>query len=518
VAELPARFAATRGDEVAIVDDVGEITWYDFNLRTNRCLNAIRARGHEPGETIAVLCGNRREFLETTTALSHGGYLFPPINWHFTPDEVAHVLADSHATAVLVDDAHVELGLDAVGRLDRSIDVIVIGGDVPPGTASYETILAAASDAEPPDQALGTVMMYTSGTTGRPKGVRSTGISLGTPMEVGRLAIEGYVGIFGIDPAGRTLINSPLYHGGPYVFGAVPFGAGCAIVLRRRFEPATTLKDIDRFGITNAYFVPTHFARMLRLPAEHKAAFDGSSLRTVWHTAAPCPPEVKRAMIEWWGPVIHETYAATDAGIGTLISSEEWLAHPGSVGRASPLSDVLIIGDDGQELPPGRTGTIYLRNRLGGDVRYHNDDAKTAAAHLAPGVVTVGDVGHLDEDGYLYLSDRKIDMIISGGVNIYPAEIEARLMEHPAVLDVAVFGVPDEEFGEQVKAAVLLADGYSPSPELERELAAFCREQLAGYKTPRSFDFPAEFPRTPTGKLVKRLLRDAYWEGLERTI
>ena len=515
---LSSQLASTRSDQIAIVDDTGSTTWHEYDERVNRCLNGLRDRGHSPGETVALLCGNRREFLEANGALFHGGYLFPPINWHFAPAEVAHILDDSGAVAVIVDDAYADLAVAADRLLDRTIDVIVMGADVPEGAASYEQVLADASPAEPDEQSLGAVMMYTSGTTGRPKGVRSTALPLGGELDLGALAVRGYTDLFGIDHDGRSLITAPLYHGGPYIFGAVPFGAGCAMVMRRRFDAAQVLHDIDAYGITNVYFVPTHFSRLLRLPEAVKDAFDGSSLRTVWHTAAPCPPDVKQAMIEWWGPVINETYAASDGGIGTLISSAEWLAKPGSVGRASPLSTILVVDDDGHPVPAGQVGTIYIQNRLGGDVSYHNDHDKTEAAHLAPGVVTVGDVGHLDDDGYLYLSDRKIDMIVSAGVNIYPAEIEARLQAHPAVVDVAVFGIPDDEFGEQVKAAVQLADDVVPTEQLTAELAAFCRDELAGYKVPRSFDFPDELPRTATGKLLKRMLRDPYWQDRQRSI
>ena len=518
MARLSAAIAATKGDITAIIDDDGSVTWRAFDERVNRCLNGIRARGHDAGETIAVLCGNRREFLEITAALVQGGYLFPPIDWHFTPPEAAHVLDDSGATALMVDDAHLDLALAAVDLSERTIDVIVLGEQTPPRAASYEAMLGGASASEPPHQTLGAVMMYTSGTTGRPKGVRSTSMPLGGDIELAELAARGYMSVFGIDPEGRSLITAPLYHGGPYVFGAVPFAAGCPIVLRRRFDPAAVLRDIDEFAISNTYFVPIHFKRLLHLPDEVKSAFDGSSLRTVWHTAAPCPPDLKRAMIDWWGPVLFEVYAATDAGTGTLISSEEWLRKPGSVGRASPLSEIIVLDEDGHAVGRNEVGSVYIVNRLGGDVAYHNDPAKTEAAHLAPGVVTVGDVGYLDDDGYLYLVDRKIDMVISGGVNIYPVEVETRLMGHPAVLDAAVFGIPDDEFGEQLKAAVLLVDGVEPSPELIDDLTRFCREGLAGYKTPRSFDFPTEFPRTATGKLLKRLLRDPYWFDLDRQI
>jgi long-chain acyl-CoA synthetase len=511
MARLSATLAASRGDETAIIDDDSTLTWRAYDERVNRFLNGLRARGHGAGTTVAVLCGNRSEFVEITAGLFHGGYLYPPINWHFTPPEAAHILDDSGATVLIADDQYLELALAAITLCERPIDLITLGDQ-------YEQLLTEASPAEPDHQTLGAVMMYTSGTTGRPRGVRSTGIALGADIELGRLAVQGYTTLFGIDTSGRSLVTAPMFHGGPYLFGLVPFAAGCSIVLRRHFDPASVLRDIDELSITNAYFVPTHFTRLLRLPDQTRASFSGTTLRTVWHTAAPCPPLIKRRMIEWWGPVLHESYAASDAGVGTVISSAEWLAKPGSVGRASPLTEILIVGEDGSPLAPGETGTICFKNRFGGDVMYHNDPVKTAEAHIAPGALTVGDVGYLDEDGYLFLSDRRTDMIISGGVNIYPAEIEATLINHPSVLDAAVFGIPDEEFGEQVKAAVLLADGVTPGTVVADELTLHCRASLARYKVPRSFDFPDSFPRTETGKLVKRLLRDPYWEGRQRRI
>jgi len=518
MARLNAAQLASKGDDIAIIDDRGSITWRAFDQRVNRFLNGLRARGHEAGATVAVLCGNRCEFLEVTQALFHGGYLYPPISWHFTPFEAAHILDDSGSSVLVADDDHLQLALDSIALAERPIDLIVLGDRATGRGMAYEDLLAEASPAEPEQQSLGAVMMYTSGTTGRPRGVRSARMPLGGDIELGELAVHGYSSLFGIDTSGRTLVTAPMYHGGPYLFGLVPFAAGCSIVLRRRFDAAAVLRDIDELAITNAYFVPTHFTRLLRLPSELRARFSGSSLRSVWHTAAPCPPQVKRAMIDWWGPILHESYAASDAGVGTMISSGEWLEKPGSVGRASPFTEILIIDDDGNALAAGEKGTVCFKNRLGGDVMYHNDELKTAQAHIAPGVVTVGDVGHLDRDGYLFLSDRKIDMIISGGVNIYPAEIEAHLMSHPSVLDVAVFGIPDDELGEQVKAAVLVADGVEPSSLLAATLTEYCRSSLAGYKVPRSFEFPGTFPRTETGKLFKRMLRDPYWKGLNRQI
>jgi long-chain acyl-CoA synthetase len=362
-------------------------------------------------------------------------------------------------------------------------------------------------------------MFYTSGTTGRPKGVRSTAFAVGQSVAARSAMLEGLAGLFRIPRGGSVLVNSPLYHGGPFLFSLLPAGLGATVILRQRFDPAETLRLIDEHAITTAYFVPTHFVRLLRVPEEERAAFDGSSLQAVYHTAAPCPPEVKRQMLEWWGPVIHELYAATETGaLGTFITGDEWLKKPGSVGRAMPVVEILVLGEKGERLGTNETGQIYVRNLMGGDFEYHGAPEKTAAAHLEPGVMTVGDVGYLDEDGFLFLCDRKIDMIISGGVNIYPAEIEAVLVTHPAVADAAVIGVPNEEFGEEVKAVVELAPGHEASDALAAELATFARERLAGYKVPRSVEFEDHLPRTPTGKLLKRELRDPYWVGQERAI
>jgi long-chain acyl-CoA synthetase len=279
------------------------------------------------------------------------------------------------------------------------------------------------------------------------------------------------------------------------------------------------LRLIDQYQVTTAYSVPTHFVRLLRLPEETKAAFDGRSLKAVFHTGAPCAPEVKRQMLEWWGPVIHELYSATETGgLGCFVTGEEWLTRPDTVGRPLPVVSIEIVGDDGAAMPAGEAGTVYVRNLIGGDFSYHGAPEKTAEAHRAPGLMTVGDTGYLDDDGYLFLCDRKIDMIISGGVNIYPAEIEAVLVNHPGVLDAAVFGIPHDEFGEQVKAVVQPAPGYEPSEKLGADVLAYAREHLAGYKMPRSIDFTDEFPRTETGKLVKRSLRDPYWTGRQRAI
>jgi long-chain acyl-CoA synthetase len=295
-------------------------------------------------------------------------------------------------------------------------------------------------------------------------------------------------------------------------------GAASTVVMRHSFDPAELLDLVDRYGVTNIHLVPTQFIRLLKLPDDVRAGFDGGSLVAVVHGAAPCPIEVKQRMLDWWGPSITEYYGGTEGGFLTVITGEEWLSHPGSLGRATALTELMIVDEEGRPCPTGTSGQIYFASRIGADFEYHKAPGKTEAAHLAPGVGTLGDVGYLDDDGYLFMSDRKIDMIISGGVNIYPAEIEGVLTGHPAVLDAAVFGIPDDEMGEQVKAAVELADGWTGSPELAAELIAFTRRSLAGYKAPKSVDFEEALPRHPTGKLYKRLLRDPYWEGTGRTI
>jgi long-chain acyl-CoA synthetase len=278
------------------------------------------------------------------------------------------------------------------------------------------------------------------------------------------------------------------------------------------------LELIDRYGVTNMHLVPTQFIRLLKLPDPVKDAFDGSSLVSVAHGAAPCPIEVKRGMLDWWGPVVAEYYGGTEGGFLTSITGPEWLEHPGSLGKETTMTELIIVKDDGTRAGPNEPGQIYFKSKIGSDFEYHNAPEKTADAHLEPGVGTLGDIGYVDEDGYLYLSDRKIDMIISGGVNIYPAEIEGVLVGHPAVQDAAVFGIPDDEMGEQVKAAVELVDGAEPSDELAQEIIAHVRQHLAGYKAPKTIDFESELPRHPTGKLYKRLLRDPYWEGIDRRI
>jgi long-chain acyl-CoA synthetase len=432
-----------------------------------------------------------------------------PINWHFAPDEVKYVVDDSGARALILDHEY-GLAAAAVG-----VPSLAFG-------EQYEAALAAGDPAEPADQTMGGVMFYTSGTTGRPKGVRNTAFVGGVPPEVYQLMAAGMVNI-GFPPAGRTLLCGPHYHSAQWAFSFFPLIGGSAIVLQRRFEPEQTLQLIDDHAITNVHLVPTQFVRLLRADPAARAAFRGDSLSFVLHGAAPCSPTVKRQMIEWWGPKITEYYGATEGGVVSVITAQEWLDKPGSVGKPMSNMIVKIVPEhDDDDLPKGAepfaTGVIHVRNTMGADFEYLNEPGKTAEAHREPGMFTLGDIGYLDDDGYLYLSDRKIDMIISGGVNIYPAEIEGVLAGHPAVVDVAVFGVPNDEFGEEVKAALQLAPGVTWSPETLASVTELAREKLAGYKVPRSFDVLEVMPRSEAGKLLKRELRARYWRDSGRSI
>jgi long-chain acyl-CoA synthetase len=496
-----------RADRPALIDASGSTSWSELDERVNRLIDVLRSHGVQPGERIALLAGNRREVFEVLLAVAHSGIQVVPINWHFAADEVAYVVADSDSKLLILDPAYV----DQAGAVH--LPTLSFG-------ASYEQALAAASPGEPDEQSMGGVMFYTSGTTGRPKGVRNTAFASGVSPEVYELMAAGMVNM-GFPADGVTLLCGPHYHSAQWAFSFFPLIGGSSVVLQHRFVPEETLRLIDEHQVTNIHLVPTQFVRLLRVEPAQRSAFDGGSLHLVLHGAAPCSPEVKRQMIEWWGPKITEYYGATEGGVVSMISADEWLAKPGSVGKPSPTMEVRIVAEDERgdvTVGAGEEGVIHVRNLMGMDFEYLNEPGKTAEAHRQPGFFTLGDIGFVDADGYLFLSDRMIDMIISGGVNIYPAEIEGVLAGHPAVLDVAVFGVPDDEFGEQVKAAVQLAPGVAWGATVAEQLAAYARERLAGYKVPRSFDVVEQMPRSEAGKLLKRRLRSPYWEGSGRTI
>jgi long-chain acyl-CoA synthetase len=492
-------FATTRPDDLAVDDLTRTRTWSELIDRVHRVRNLIRDDlGLEPGDHVAMLMGNRVEFLELTLGAMLAGVWITPVNWHSTADEVGYIMDDSGARVLFVDPLFTEA---ASGARDRP--------QLLAGASLDEALLAASERPADLDGPAGGSMLYTSGTTGRPKGVKRP--RAGTVAEtLARTGAGG--GMLGLDGQGPHLVTGPLYHSAPGGFSQIDFMAGAPLILMHKWTPEETLRLIDERQVRNTHLVPTMFVRLLRLPDEQKEAFDGSSLKTVIHGAAPIAPQVKAAMIEWWGPVLVEYWGSTEGGVFTLVGSEDWLAHPGTVGKALPIYEVFAVDPDGTRLPPGEVGTLYTKNLFTTEVfEYHNAPEKTQGAHLEPGTFTMGDVGRVDEDGFVYLSDRSANMIISGGVNIYPAEIEAVLHDHPAVGDVAVFGIPDEEWGEQVKAAIEVAEGYEPSAELEAEIIEYARGHLSGFKVPRSIDWEDELPRHPTGKLYTRLLRDKYW-------
>ena len=529
--ELFHALAQRLGVAPALVDDAGITTWIDLDDRANRIIAGLRSLGMDDGDTVAVMVGNRREFFEIFAAVCHASWVGVPVNWHWVGAELAHVVANSGAKAVIVDAAYLDVARDArsLGGVGSDVRWLALGapgggsyddpeggGPVPDDFESFEELLARSSPAEPDGQGTGGPMFYTSGTTGFPKGVRSSLSTTGLPPSMWTLIAGSLVGRLGLPADGVTLLDGPAYHSAQWVFAMFPLLGGSTLVMRHKFDPAATLAAIDAHGVTNVHLVPTQFVRLLKLDPDMRDTFSGASLVAVHHGAAPCPVEVKEQMLAWWGDVVCEYYGGTEGGFLTLIDGADWRARPGSLGRPTDLVELRILGDDGHEAPPGTPGQIYFRSRIGSDFSYHDDPDKTAAAHL-DGWGTLGDIGSFDEDGYLYLTDRRIDMIISGGVNIYPAEIEAALVAHRAVADAAVFGIPDDEMGEQVKAVVELIDGVD-GDGMEDELIAHCRSRLAGYKTPRSVDIVEHLPRQPTGKLYKRLLRDPYWTDAGRSI
>ncbi len=460
--------------------------------------------GVEPGGHVALLMGNRAELVDALLAAQLGGVWLTAINWHLTASEVAYIVEDSGSTILFTDPEHERTAREAVAQVPGAVAVVVAGSELD------ALATGGRDDPFPLDGPGGGTMLYTSGTTGRPKGVkRKRQPSLKASLTMGAAAGLG----LGLDGGGPHLVTGPLYHAAPLGFAAIDLANGAELVLMPRWDEATCLRLVDERQVRNSHVVPTMCVRLLRLPDDERAAFDGSSLSTVLHGAAPIAPSVKHRMIEWWGPVLTEYWGSTEGGVFTLVDSAAWLTKPGTVGKAIASYEVFAVDPDGNRLPAGEVGTLYTRNVVTDEVfEYHQAPEKTEAAHLAPGTFTMGDVGHVDEDGFVFLSDRAANMIISGGVNIYPAEIEQVLIEHPAVADVAVFGIPDDDWGEQVKAAVELGDGHEPSAALEADLLLFARRQLAGFKVPRSVDFEEQLPRHPTGKLYTRLLRDPYWK------
>jgi acyl-CoA synthetase (AMP-forming)/AMP-acid ligase II len=507
----PGTIAALHPDRPAVIMGGSKevVTFRQLDERSNRLAHLLRSAGLRRGDTLAVLLENHPRFLEVVWAGLRSGLYVTAINSHLTAEEVSYIVGDCGARALVTSatlaPVAADLDWDDLGAVEVRL---VIDGTLD-GFAPYGDAVAGLPATPIDDESTGAPLLYSSGTTGRPKGVLK-------PLPDTRpgdedAAVAAASAVYGFRDGMVYLSPAPMYHAAPLAFSVLAQRHGGTVVVMEHFDPAQALALIEEHRVTHSQWVPTMFVRLLRLAEEERTAHDLSSHELAIHAAAPCPVPVKRSMIEWWGPILYEYYAGTEANGSTAITSEEWLEHPGSVGRAR-ASEVHIIGVDGVELPPGEEGAIYFSG--GATFEYHGDPEKTAGSRLPGGLSTLGDIGYLDADGWLYLTDRKAHMIISGGVNIYPREIEDVLITHPAVADVAVIGVPDEEFGEQVKAVVELLDGHDPTPALAAELTAFARRHLAGFKVPRSVDFTDRLPRLPTGKLYKRKLKDQYVAAL----
>jgi long-chain acyl-CoA synthetase len=501
--------ALTSPEWVAMVDADGtEHRAGDLLARANQITHGLRALGLKAGDGIAAVLPNGAPALEVHLAAIQAGWYLTPINWHFTAPEIAYILRDSEARAVFTHERFAATMAAAADEAQVPADARFCYGPVP-GFTEVSALREGQPETLPADRTAGASMHYTSGTTGRPKGVRRPLSGL-DPDDAAELA-TALLQFFGITagPPNVHLVTSPNYHTAVTVFGSGALHMGHTLVFMDTWDAEQALALVERYQVTSSHMVPTHFKRMLSLPGPVRESYDLSSMRWLIHAAAPCPVGIKRAMLDWWGPCVYEYYAATEGG-GTIATPTDWLARPGTVGTPWPVSEVLIADDDGTRCPPGVAGTIYMKMGMAEWV-YKDDPNKTAASRLGE-FFTVGDIGHLDDDGFLFLRDRKADMIISGGANIYPAEIEAEIIMNPKVADVAVFGIPDEEWGEQVKAVVQPADGVRPGPELAAEILASLDGRLARMKWPRSIDFTAELPRDPSGKLLKRRLRAPYWE------
>ena len=510
----PREMVKEKPDKPAyIMASTGEVvTRLQLDQRANQCARMLRSLGLKTGDHISIFMENNRQFLEICTAASRSGLFYTAISTHLTLSEVEYIINDSGAKVLFTSMAMSPVASELIERISEKITRIMVGG-TKEGFEPYEKKVYGFPVDPLPDPVTGTDMLYSSGTTGRPKGIK---VQL-DDIPYGEIQAKtmGLILLFGFHEEVVYLSPAPLYHAAPLRFVMITLRSGGTAVIMDRFVALTCLELIDKYKVTHSQWVPTMFIRMLRLPGEERNRYDLSSHKVAIHAAAPISVQIKQQMIEWWGPILIEYYAGTEGNGLCAVNSRDWLVHQGTVGL--PIIGVPhILDEEGNDLPPGEIGTIYFSD--GRDFEYHNDPEKPAASRNEKGWTTLNDVGYLDEEGYLYLTDRKTNMIISGGVNIYPQEAENILITHPQVLDVAVLGVPNEEFGEEVKGIVQPSTMAEAGPELEAELIRFCHQHLAKIKCPVSIDFENELPRTPTGKLLKRLLKDRYWEGNEKRI
>lgn len=491
-------FAATAPERLAVVSDRRTLTYAELDRRANQLVHHLRAQGLATDDAIAIVSPNRAEWVETYAAAQRAGWRITPVNWHLGVDEARFIIEDCAAKAVVMDGALTELApAAATATIKLAIGTPIAGWD------DYDTALAAQAVDAIADPIRGTIMLYTSGTTGRPKGVsrpRTDGVGTLTEAQ-----FSGYL------PGAVHLVTGPLYHTAPLMLSMnTPLHGGATLVLMEQWDAAESLQLIAAHRVTHTHMVPTMFHRLLALPDDVRAAADTSTLLAVIHGAAPCPVHVKQRLLEWLGPVVWEYYGATE-GAATLVDPKTWLRKPGTVGKPDPIDHVIVGDDDAVPLPAGTAGSVWIKANAAERFVYHGDDTKTAGAYRGE-YFTLGDVGYLDDDGYLFLTDRSAHLIVSGGVNIYPAEVDAALLEHPAVGDAATIGVPDDEWGESVLAVVEVAAGLEPSDALAAELIDHCRSRLANFKCPRAVDFVVQLPRQDNGKIAKAKLREEYRE------
>jgi long-chain acyl-CoA synthetase len=506
----PGTFASTHPDRPAVIaaEDGTVLTYRDLDDASMRLAQLLYASGLHTGQHIAFLSNNRLEVYGIYWAALRSGLYVTAINHHLSPDEAAYIVNDCGAEALIVSAELPDLATAVADATPKVRIRLSFGGPVP-GYASYEDAVAS-QPAEPlAEEPRGADMLYSSGTTGRPKGIKPP-LPERKVDEPGDISTMLFGAMYGFDENTVYYSAAPIYHAAPLRFSMFIHSLGGTVVMARQFDPLAALEAIQRYRITHSQWVPTMFVRMLKLPSEVRSTYDVSTMKVAVHAAAPCPVEVKHAMMDWWGPVLHEYYSSTEGNGVSFIGPQEWLAKPGSVGKAG-LGTIRICDDSGAELPIGQTGTVYFERDLVA-FQYHNDETKTLAARHPEHEMwtTTGDIGYIDEDGYLFLTDRRAFMIISGGVNIYPQEIEDCLTMHPSVLDVAVIGIPDAEMGEKVCAVVQPAPGVIPGDDLAIELKEFVRARIAHYKTPRVVDFVDALPRSAAGKLVKRVLKQRY--------
>jgi long-chain acyl-CoA synthetase len=513
----PGSHAGARAAQPAIImARSGEaISYAELEARSNRLAHFLRSHGLKRFDHYSIFMENNARYVECCAAGERAGLYFTCINSYLTGSELAYIADNSCSRVLIFSEATRAVATEALRQCPRVELALVVDG---PGDGdrilNFDTATAAMPVTPVADESLGTAMLYSSGTTGRPKGI----IRPLPEQPPGRqLALFDFLQKLWRYREGMTYLSpAPLYHSAPQAAVNLVIRNGGTAIIMESFEPERYLQLVEKYRPSHSQLVPTMFSRMLKLPQEVRSRYDLSSLEVAIHAAAPCPPQVKEQMIEWWGPIIHEYYGATE-GLGfAACDSAEWLAHRGTVGKVM-LGDLHVLDEEMQPCPRGTPGVLWFKTAT--PFEYFNDPARTAQARSPDGTMsTVGDVGYMDDDGFLHLTDRASFMIISGGVNIYPQECENLLITHPKVADAAVFGVPNEDLGEEVKAVVQAMPGHQPNAELEQELIAFCARHLSRQKCPRSVDFEPELPRLPTGKLYKRLLRERYWDGRKSRI